>query len=256
MSTTIQTKVVSAADSANCLDLAEETNALQRGQLLNVFLTVDTEVYPITPTWRKDRLREDVARDIYGRVAEAEYGLSYQLEVLRRYDLKASFFVEPLFALSPDVGEEPLRRIIQEIQEAGQEVQMHLHPEWVPELPAEIAAKLVERKSDVLNRSSAADQATLIRVGLETLRRCGARNVRAFRAGDYAADFHTLRALHDVGLEFDTSYNHCYLKSLCGLQMPRPVVQPMRMEGLWEIPISFFRDWPGHYRHTQLAACS
>jgi hypothetical protein len=256
MSTTIRDNIASVASGAHRLDQVEEAHALHHNRILNVFLTVDTEVYPITSTWRKDRLRHDVDRDIYGRVETGEYGLNCQLEVLRRYGLKASFFVEPLFALSSDVGEEPLRRIVREIQDAGQEVQMHLHPEWVPELPLEIASRLTERKSDVLNRFSAADQATLIRIGLGTLRRCGARNIRAFRAGDYAADRHTLRALHEVGLEFDTSYNYCYLKSLCGLHTHRPVVQPMRMEGLWEIPITFFQDWPGHSRHTQLGACS
>ena len=102
------------------------------------------------------------------------------------------------------------------------------------------------------------DQATLIRLerGLETLRRCGAQKIRAFRAGDYAADFNTMQALDDLGLEFDTSYNYCYLKSSCGLHTPRPVLQPVRMNGVWQIPISFFQDWPGHYRHAQLGACS
>ena len=28
------------------------------------------------------------------------------------------------------------------------------------------------------------------------------------------------------------------------------------IEGVWEFPISFFREWPGHYRHAQLCACS
>lgn len=223
---------------------------------LKVFLTIDTEVYPITSTWRSDHLRRDIDRDMYGVVAKREYGLNYQLAMLKKHDLKASFFVEPLFALSADVGLEPLRRIIQEIQEAGQEVQMHLHPEWVPELPIEITGALADRKSKRLNQFNASDQSTLIRVGLETLRLCGAQKVRAFRAGDYAADFDTLQVLHDLGIEFDTSYNYCYLKSSCGLHTSEPVFQPLRMNGVWQIPVSFFQDWPGHCRHTQLCACS
>ncbi len=257
MSSALKMKFANAtADAEISGRTAQVSNVLEAGHTLKVFLTVDTEVYPITSTWREDRLQHDIDRDIYGLVETVEYGLNYQLAMLRKYGLKASFFVEPLFALSPDVGVEPLCRIVQEIQAAGQEVQMHLHPEWVPELPAEITSALAKRTSDVLNRFNAADQATLIRVGLETLRRCGAQKVRAFRAGDNAANFDTLQALAAVGLEFDTSYNYCYLDRFCGLHMPEPVLQPMRMNGVWQIPISFFRDWPGHYRHTQLGACS
>jgi len=235
---------------------AKATDVADTGHTLKVFFTIDTEVHPITTTWRRDRLRQDIDRDIYGLVATRECGLNYQLAMLRKYDLKASFFVEPLFALSPHVGLEPLRRIVQEIQEAGQEVQMHMHPEWVPELPPELASALAERKSAALNRFNTSDQTTLIRLALQTLRRCGAENVRAFRAGDYAADSNTLQALTALGIEFDTSYNYCYLKSSCGLQTPAPVLQPVPMNGVWQIPISFFQDWPGHYRHTQLGACS
>jgi len=235
---------------------ATPANVPETGRALRVFLTVDAEVYPITPTWRRDRLRHDIDRDIYGLVGSHEYGLNYQLAILRKFGLKASFFVEPLFSLSVDGGLEILSRIVREIQAAGQDVQLHLHPEWVPELPEEIASALTERKSGALNEFSAADQTALVRLGLETLRNCGAENVRAFRAGDYAANFDTMEALNAAGLEFDTSYNYCYLNRSCGLQMPAPVLQPVRMSGLWQIPISFFQDWPGHCRHTELGACS
>jgi hypothetical protein len=249
-------RLISSARSTIYVGKDRNPGAAPRSHHLNVFLTVDTEVYPITSAWRENRLRRDIDRDIYGRIETGEYGLTYQLSVLQKYGLKASFFVESLFALSANVGEAPLRRIVREIQAAGQEVQMHLHPEWVPELPADSAATLRQRESNVLSRFSASDQAVLIRAGLGALKRSGAQNICAFRAGDYAANFDTLRALHNVGIQFDSSYNYCYLNSLCGLRTGQAIVQPMRMDGVWEIPISFFRDWPGHYRHAQLRACS
>jgi hypothetical protein len=34
------------------------------------------------------------------------------------------------------------------------------------------------------------------------------------------------------------------------------LLQPAKLHGVYEFPVSFFRDWPGHYRHAQLCACS
>jgi hypothetical protein len=34
------------------------------------------------------------------------------------------------------------------------------------------------------------------------------------------------------------------------------LLQPREIEGVCEVPISFFSDFPGHYRHAQLCACS
>lgn len=225
-------------------------------RILNVFVTVDTEVYPIHADWRTDALRRDIDRDVYGRLGGKEYGLRYSLEVLRKYDLKGSFFVEPLFSYAPEVGDQPLRTMVEEIQTGGQEVQMHLHPEWVPHLPEALAGVLEERKSDILTAFSAHDQNHLIRAGFEKLVACGARNVRAFRAGDYAANFDTLSGLRAAGLEFDTSYNECYLDRTCQLRTPNPVRQPVVLDGILEIPVSCFEDWPGHFRHAQLCAVS
>src|SRR5438067_1583499 len=68
------------------------------GGMLNVLITIDTEVWPLTPDWRRGGLRRDVDRDMYGRTDRGESGLLYQLEVLKRHGLKAVFFLEPLFA--------------------------------------------------------------------------------------------------------------------------------------------------------------
>jgi hypothetical protein len=100
------------------------------------------------------------------------------------------------------------------------------------------------------------DQAVLIREGLRALRDAGARDVCAFRAGNYGADLATLRALATNGVRYDTSHNACYLGGACGLDTPSRLVQPRPLEGVWEFPISTFADWPGHVRHAQLCACS
>jgi hypothetical protein len=219
--------------------------------MLNVFLTVDTEVWPLLPDWREAGLSADINRDVYGVTSAGEYGISYQMAVLSRYGLKGVFFVEPLFAEVAGPG--PLRAIVAEIRDKGHEVQCHLHPEWLGWMEQPL---LPGRPAGYLKDFSDEDQALLIAKGLANLRAAGTDGVRAFRAGDYAANLGTLRALAKSGIDYDTSHNTCYLGSRCGLETPKPILQPQRLEGVYEFPIAFFRDWPGHYRHAQLAACS
>ena len=88
-----------------------------------VFLTVDTEF-----AWRHHR--DGLDRDaIYARSIEpAGIGVTYQLRRLAENGLKATFFVDPTPALA--FGLAPVRRVVKTVLEAGQEVQLHLHPNW------------------------------------------------------------------------------------------------------------------------------
>lgn len=219
--------------------------------MLNVFLTVDTEVWPATPQWRESRLAHDIGRDIFGETSSGSFGLPYQIEQLNRYGLKASFFVESLFAGA--VGFEPLRRIVRAIQGGGHDVQLHLHTEWLDKLAD---SPLPGRAGQHLKDFSLDEQSILISTGLANLRECGVDEVQAFRAGNYGANLDTLRALAQNGIFIDTSYNACYRSSSCGIETPDLLLQPRRLAGVLEFPISFFCDYPGHYRHAQLCACS
>jgi hypothetical protein len=101
--------------------------------MLNVFITVDTEVYPLLPNWRETGLAGDIARDFDGQTSKGDFGLRYQLQMLNEYGLKAVYFVEPLFASA--VGLEPLRKVVDLISKYGHEVQLHIHPEWLEHIP-------------------------------------------------------------------------------------------------------------------------
>jgi hypothetical protein len=220
---------------------------------MNVYLTIDTEVYPITPGWKEAGLQFDIQRDIFGRVGDAEVGLRYQLGELRKYSLKAIFMVEALFASCQYVGLDPLKEIVDLILRDGHEVGLHIHPEWIPYIPelAEIIPH-VELLKD-LDQDS---QLRLIEMGQANLARCGVTRVRSFRSGDYAANLDTLRALARAGIAVDTSYNFPYLGKTCAISTVHPLFQPCRIEGVLEYPIGVVEDWPNHYRHMQLCAVS
>ena len=218
---------------------------------LQVLITVDTEFWPDPADLSEAGLARSIGRDIYGETASGDFGIGRQMDVLDAHGLKGVFLVEAL--CSQVVGLEPLRKMVELIQSRGHDVQLHIHPEWLAWMPEPL---LAERRGQNLKEFSLSEQILLLQSGLEALRQAGAKDVCAFRAGNYGADFATLRALEHLGIRFDTSYNFCYLDAECGLRLPRPMTQPGPLEGVCEVPITFFSDYPGHHRHVQLRACS
>lgn len=218
--------------------------------MLNVFITVDTELWPRTPDWRASSLSQEMEYYIFGRTRDGEFGLPYQMDVLNAHGLKAVFFVEPLFACAVGLG--PLRQIVGMIRDRGHDVQLHMHTEWLYKTDSILPGRTGQNIKDFTED----EQTLLLARGMQNLAACGVAHVRAFRAGNYGANFDTLRALSRNGILYDSSYNFPYLKKDCGMPLPEPLLQPRQLHGVYEFPISFFRDWPGHYRHAQLCACS
>lgn len=227
--------------------------------MLNVLLTVDTEVWPEVPGWpptvRLNRVPDELlARidvDIMGWTAQGTFGIDYQLAMLERHRLKAVYFVEPLF--SAYFGAAPLADLVRRIGDAGQEAQLHLHTEWLsdihePGLPTGFRQFLHNFNED--------EQTALIDWGKRRLEACGAPPVIAFRAGSYGANEETLTALRRLDLHFDSSYNPCYAGGDCRLMPVQPLFGPVEWQGVVEFPVSAFEDGPGRLRHAQLCACS
>ena len=226
--------------------------------MVQVFLTVDTEIWPassaiftapensVVPS-----LEGAVSAYLDGKTPSGSYGVPFQLEVFRRYGLRATYFVEPFF--SRVAGRQHLARMVDLIQKAGQEVQLHVHPEWIrlarPPGPCpEVRLLLREHSED--------DQASIIRFAAEVLHDAGAKDLTAFRAGSYGANRATLRALAKNDIRIDTSVNLPHLGGTCDIRTPTPVLQPTVIEGVREIPITCFEDRPGHQRPLQPCACS
>ncbi|MCP4447013.1 MAG: polysaccharide deacetylase [Myxococcales bacterium] len=218
---------------------------------LEVMITVDVEAWPRCADWRADALAGDLARDIYGATPDGDFGIKYQVDFLRKHGLKGVFFVEALMACEIGIG--PLAKIVEDIQEAGSEVQLHIHTEWFEKMTSPL---LGDKRAYNIRELSLTEQIEVIEKALENLRAAGATSVNAYRAGNFGADFQTLSALADCGIEFDSSYNYSYLATECGLGMGEMMLQPAPLEGLWEYPVANFRDYPGHYRPAQLCAVS
>jgi len=202
-----------------------------------VFLTVDTEF-----AWRHHAAGLDL-QAVYRRSIEpAGVGLGHQLAVLARAGLKACFFVDPFPALA--YGIEPVRRMVGTVLDAGQEVQLHLHPQWAD--PARFE----------LWEFDPAGQAALIAQAAALLVEAGAPPPIAFRAGSYAANDATLAALADQGFAYDSSHNGAMAPRWSRTALPARRIAPVAHAGLVEVPVTVIEDAPGRLRTFQLCALS
>lgn len=202
-----------------------------------VLITVDTEL-----VWRHHQAGLSW-QDNFARSYEAAgVGVPYQLRLLAEHGLKACFFVDPMPALVH--GIEPVERMVAPIIAAGQEVQLHVHPFW---------ARSGEAFRE-LNQFGAEEQQVLIAQARALLTKAGAPAPIAFRAGSYAANADTLRALAALGLRYDSSHNGC--EPLSAVPIDRAQLAPALVERVVEIPVGQIEHQPSRLRHLQLCAVS
>ena len=221
--------------------------------MLDLFYTVDVELW--CNGWSDiDRNFPDAFKTyIHGPTSRGNFGLPFQLRLLKDYGFTGVFFVEPLF--STRFGQPPLDEIVGLVRDSGQEVQLHLHTEWVDES----TVPLVEHggvKRQHLLQFALPDQTRLIAAGAELLALAGARGVNAFRAGNFGFNADTLAALAANRFEFDSSYNATMFGPESGVLPGVIVVDPIAIAGIHEYPMTVFRDGFGRLRHAQLTACS
>jgi len=208
-----------------------------------VLLTIDTEL-----TWRHYAPDAGWQTNFERSIEPAGVGISYQLEVLARHGLKACFFVDPMPALL--YGIEPIRRIVAPILAAGQEVQLHLHPQW------HVVAEGGDPKGIELSSYDRAEQRHLIALARELLMEAGAPPPAAFRGGGYAANAETLSALVELGFSYDASHNGSHHPWPSDIALPVRQIAPVACCGLVEIPVGQIEGRGGRLRHLQICAVS
>lgn len=221
--------------------------------MLEVFLTVDVEVWCNGWTDIDNTFPEAFRRYVYGPTRHGNFGLPYQVDVLSSHGLTGVFFVEPLF--STRFGPEPLAEIVGILNGAHQEVQLHLHTEWVDESLRPLLEH-VDGKRQHLRYFSLEEQIALIRIATRLLIEAGAAPINAFRAGSFAFNRDTLHALAVNGIRFDSSYNASMFGQDSGVLPGVVAVDPFFCDEVHEYPMTVFQDGSGRLRHTQIAACS
>jgi hypothetical protein len=210
-----------------------------------VFLTIDTELM-----WAHHVAGLDLATQIERSLDPAGVGIGYKLRMFERYGLKATFFVDPMPTMA--FGLDAMRPTVEAILAAGQEVQLHLHPNWAA-ARADDAGTRYSRFE--LYEYSLDEQRALIAGASELLKACGAPNPVAFRAGSYSANDDTLTALASLGFRYDSSHNGADDARDAISLSPRQIA-PVERHGVTEVPVTLIEDVPGNLRQFQICALS
>ncbi len=220
--------------------------------MLPVMITVDTEYASgYVASGDADSWAENFARCLSCETKSGPVGIGYQMQVLERHGLKASFFVDPMPALL--WGEDAVRQIVEPIVARGHDVQLHLHSEWLA--LSETGPIGPGRSGHNLRDFSIDEQQALIGWAAAQLVAAGAPYPVAFRASNYGANDDTLRALARLGLQFDTSFAPALTGGDCRIGFGRDNLAPVLREGICEVPIAAIGA-RGGLRHAQLTALS
>ncbi len=216
-----------------------------------VCITVDVEFSIAGALTFPDRCRPVSDAPVYGRIGEREHGLGFLLDSLGAHGLVATFFVE---CLNPSYfGDRPMGRAVDRLLGAGQDVQMHLHPEWLyfrdPHW-TETVATMMPRPNGSCAGRTVDELVEFIRVGRETFERWGAPPPVALRTGSFHVDRSVYRAMAAMGLK---------LASNVGLAMYRPAEPALRLRGglhringVLEAPVLTYTERVGGWKRPRL----
>ncbi len=218
--------------------------------MTNVLITVDTELSVGRHVHGLGGY-SNLCESVFGVCGQGSYGIQHQIQRLDAYGLKAVFFIDPMPAQV--FGLDLIKRAVAPIVEAGHEVQLHIHTEWLPYLPVD---PVDGRRGTSIRDFSYDDQRLLLGMARELLMAAGAPAPLAFRAGNYGASDTTLQALASLGIAYDTSFNPGYGAEAPRISLPLDTVEPTLHHGVVEFPVSSISDRPGHFRHAQLCALS
>ena len=221
--------------------------------MLDVFFTVDVEVWCDDWSNIDATFPEAFQRYTYGPTPQGDYGLPFTLKLLNDSGLTGVFFVEPLFATR--FGTAPLEEIIGLIRSASQEVQLHLHTEWADEAHPPLIEGMTHKRQH-LRYFSCDEQTSLIATGKRLIEAAGSGEVCAFRAGSFGFNRDTLHALRENDIAFDSSYNASMFGLDSGVMPGTTLVDVTREEGVYLYPMTVYRDGTSTLRHAQLSACS
>ena len=220
---------------------------------MRVHITFDVEVWCGSWSNLDQNFPAAFERYCYGHSAAGNYALPKTLEIMNANGLRGVFFVEPLF--SARFGKRWLETIVKLIQGAGQDVQLHLHPEWTDEISPPMIDN-VAVKRPYLASYTEAEQTALIAAGRRLLEAAKGSAVTVFRAGSFAANRDTYRALAANGLYQDSSLNAYYDYSAGTLEDMHRFSSRRKVGAVQVYPVTVFRDGFGRQRAAQLNGCS
>lgn len=194
--------------------------------MAKVYLTIDTEYSSglVSDLSAADR-RDNFARSIACLTPDGPTGLTHKLALFEEHGIKAVFYVDPMPALVWGVA--AIEDVVGPILDAGQDVQLHCHTEWL-ELAGDSSPLASKRTGRNLYDFPYEEQCEILAYARDTLVAAGAPVPVAFRAGNYGADDDTLHALRTIGVRYGSPLFHAGQSQLRARQSPHTGGKPYR----------------------------
>ncbi|ACN15103.1 putative polysaccharide deacetylase family protein [Desulforapulum autotrophicum HRM2] len=209
-----------------------------------VFLTFDVEC-SMGGAWGTNLKPIPPSRGMMGQYGDNAYGLPLICDILNRYDIKATFFLEPFNDELGYPGEtEP---ICQYLVDHGQDVQLHIHPGHY-HYGCYLSGKPYKQTDQIADLSPEL-QKQIIHEGADRLTQWTGKKPIAFRAGNMGASEQTLKVLPETGIWIDSSYTFPYVGGQCLFPDGDRYNGSKWYGDVLEVALSGFQqpDWPGLY---------
>ncbi|NCP11293.1 MAG: hypothetical protein GW859_04945 [Sphingomonadales bacterium] len=218
--------------------------------MTRVLITIDTELSAGLHQ-QGVSLTDNIAASIDARTAQGDYGVGWMIDRFDAHGLTGVFFVDPMPALVYGPGF--LADIVGAIVARGHEVELHIHTEWLAwakrsPVAAGVRPNIGDYRLD--------DQRALLDLARGLLINAGAPPPSAFRAGNFGANDDTLRALAQLGIAYDSSFNAAMADTVCAIDLPADAIEPVARQGLVVAPVASLRDIGDGMRPAQICALS
>lgn len=215
---------------------------------MRVCITIDTE-FSIAGAFASEACQPIAEPLVWCEVAGRSQGLGFLLEQFKRYQVPATFFVEALHRYY--FKHDPMRPIVQRIQDDGHEIQLHAHPCWSvfehDDWRARVRAQ--PRQDDFFGRGED-DSVRLIEQGIQTFRDWDLPRPQVFRSGSLQHDDVLYRALARTGIPYSSNVGLAIFDS--GEQDFQLYGGRHVRHGVVECPVLTFCDWQiGSRRHLK-----
>jgi hypothetical protein len=201
-----------------------------------VVLTVDTEPSIAgafaAPETNTPLIDEPISGDVDGK----SEGLGFLIRTLSAYGLQATFFVETVHtSYFPATA---MGRYVEQLQAAGQDVQLHLHPSWLTFANGGLSND--GKVTDHCHELGHGELVALIEKGCEQIRAWTGCRPTGMRTGNFSTALNVFEAMRETRLE--NASNIC-------LAMHRPAEEELwkpagchRIAGIRELPVTCFVD--------------
>jgi hypothetical protein len=219
-----------------------------------VAITVDVEPSVAGALDDPERFVPLLHEPVWGEVAGCSEALGFVIETLEHYGLQATFFVET--AHTACFPESAMGGYTRRLVEAGQDVELHLHPVWQKFRDGRI---LPEKSAN--DQCASMDEDSLVALigdGCDQIARWTGAAPTCFRTGNFSASRGVYRAMRRAGLGLAS--NICIAIDNTDDPSLRIAGGVIEIEGVTELPVTSFIDrgpvGHGRMRPMQITACS